>query len=106
MSDSSVSIRDSILHSASLLNKQLTTSGTVVVVDVPMGRMDIAESGAKLIVRLPADDGSIEKNNETIKSIKNGDQVIVVGILRKEQRRTFLQAKSVAKAQHNNGVEK
>jgi hypothetical protein len=78
-------VREAILHSATLLKSELTIRGRVVVLDLDLGRMDLSDAGAKLIVRiLPYDE------NGTIISV--GDVVTVTGMLKKEERRTFLQA--------------
>ena len=82
-------IRDAILHSANLLKTKVTVEGTVMVLDPNLGRMDVARDGAKLIVRLAA--------NGIVDGIFVGDEVAVTGMLRKEQRRTFLQATQVKK---------
>ena len=82
-------IRDAILHSADLLKTKVTVEGTVMVLDPNLGRMDVARDGAKLIVRLAA--------NGIVDGIVVGDEVAVTGMLRKEQRRTFLQATQVQK---------
>ena len=92
-----VTIQCAIFKSAELLNKELTVQGTVVLVDPALNRMDIAENGAKLIVRLlvvPSSEQS-EKEEDPTSSVVVGSTVTVTGILRKEQRRTFLQATSV-----------
>ena len=58
--------------------------------------MDITDNGAKLIIRLTTtsggeDDDKDEGSDDAI-VVQVGDIVTVTGILRKEQRRTFLQA--------------
>jgi hypothetical protein len=82
-------IRDAILHSADLLKSKVSVEGTVMVLDPDLGRMDVARDGAKLIVRLAA--------NGIVDGMVVGDEVVVTGTLRKEQRRTFLQATHVQK---------
>jgi hypothetical protein len=82
-------IREAILHSADLLKTKVTVEGTVRVLDPDLGRMDMAREGSKLIVRLAA--------NIILDGIVVGDEVVVTGMLRKEQRRTFLQATQVQK---------
>ena len=79
--------REAILFSAKLLNKgEISVRGTTVVVDAELGRVDIALGGAKLIVRLPA----------SAKFPEMGTEITVQGVLKKEQRRTFLVASSFA----------
>lgn len=82
-------IREAILHSTDLLKTKVAVEGKVTVLDPDLGRMDVARDGAKLIVRLAA--------NEIAGGIAVGDEVVVMGVLRKEQRRTFLQATQVQK---------
>ena len=92
---STVTIQCAIFKSAELLNKELTIQGIVVLVDPALNRMDIAENGAKLIVRLlvvPSSEQS--EKEEPTSSVTVGSTVTITGILRKEQRRTFLQATS------------
>ena len=80
--------REAILHSAQFLKKTILVRGTVVLADERMGRVDIAYQGAKLILRLPP--------NSVSSSMPQVDQEIVVtGVLRKEQRRTFLMASKI-----------
>lgn len=88
MTTTNVTIRQAILHSADLLKKEITTSGKVVVLDRELGRMDISDGGAKLIVRIPKP--IINTDNLSI-----GDVVAVTGILKKEERRTFLEGNRV-----------
>ena len=85
------SIREAILHSATLLNTKISVRGTVVLMDSELGRMDVANDGAKLIVRLCME-------NSKVANIQVGNEVTVTGVLRKEQRRTFLQANRVENA--------
>jgi hypothetical protein len=82
-------IREAILHSANLLKTKVAVEGMVTVLDPDLGRMDVARDGAKLIVRLAA--------SEIADGIAVGDEVVVMGVLRKEQRRTFLEATQVQK---------
>ncbi|CAB9505082.1 expressed unknown protein [Seminavis robusta] len=106
--------REAVLHSADFLKRRntvITVRGTAVLVDKELGRVDIAHNGAKLIVRLPpeapagiviVDDGdhdakeNISSSQEEEKIVKSGIIVDVTGTLRKEQRRTFLQATSLS----------
>ena len=78
--------REAILHSAQFLKKTIVVRGTVVLADESMGRVDISHQGAKIILRLPS----------SIISMPQVDQEIVAtGVLRKEQRRTFLMVSKV-----------
>lgn len=78
--------REAILHSAQFLKKTISVQGTVVLADAELGRVDISHQGAKLIVRV---------NSSTSSMPQLQQQVVVTGVLRKEQRRTFLLADSV-----------
>lgn len=82
--------KQAIFHSASLLRKTITVQGKVVFQDVPLRRVDIAHEGAKLIVRLP--DALVL---ESAKNIAMNETIFVSGMLKKEQRRTFLEATKV-----------
>lgn len=104
--------REAILHSASLLKTEISVEGEVAILDRELRRLDLTSGGGKLIVRLrdaSAMDPStleLEKNIQAILSRESttrttsGDQydsrarvlVRVTGVLRKEQRRTFLAA--------------
>ncbi|KAL3929183.1 MAG: hypothetical protein SGBAC_012322 [Bacillariaceae sp.] len=100
--------RQVILHSADLLlAKQNDTTGKPIIIvikvqgqvalwDPELCRLDIAHKGAKLIVRTPASCCINETNDTTTKgSIQVGSTVVVQGVLKKEQRRTFLEATQV-----------
>ena len=86
--------REAILHSAKLLNQgNISVRGTVVLVDGELGRVDIAHGGAKLIIRVPSTttNGDMDaRHNMPI----TGAEIVVKGVLKKEQRRTFLLASS------------
>lgn len=99
--------REAILHSSDLLRTVIHVRGTAVLVDPERMRLDISHNGAKLIVRLPPDlpegiflvddFGGTRADCVTAKDIiKNGTVVTVKGRLRKEQRRTFLEAVSLS----------
>ena len=74
--------REAILHSADLLRKSITVKGTVVLADEALGRVDISHQGAKLIVRW----------NSKMEMPTVEQDIIITGVLKKEQRRTFLLA--------------
>jgi len=79
--------RDAILYSAQHLKKIIAVQGTIAMVDLDLSRIDICHQGAKLIVRLPPGKKQVEYQLDHV--------VLVQGVLRKEQRRTFLMASSV-----------
>ena len=91
--------KQAIFYSAELLLKKVvagnTTSSTlriavrgmIVWLDLERHRMDIAEAGGKLIVRW---NGPIDAS-----LLKEGVVVQVTGLLKKEQRHTFLEAVDV-----------
>ena len=86
-------IQEVIFHTASFLKKEVTVGGTVTVLDYELGRMDVSNNGAKLIVRVlnPSLFGGCTPKLDI------GDKVVVTGTLRKEQRRTFLEASHIVK---------
>jgi hypothetical protein len=112
--------REAILHSAAFLQKRnhvVNVRGTVVLVDIERSRVDISHNGAKLIVRLmpldelpqgivlvgdndTGDDIGHDEGEEcataTNDTIRRGTIINVRGTLRKEQRRTFMQAVSLS----------
>ena len=102
--------REAILHSAEFLPKRnhvIHVRGEVVLVDLERQRLDLAHQGAKLIVRLLeyppgiilVDDNDADTSrrvSETSTVVQKGSIVTVKGTLRKEQRRTFLQAISLS----------
>ena len=94
-----LSLRQVIFDPASYLNAPLVAvSGSVVVLDLEMARMDVSSDGAKLIVNLAKlDQSSVGKLACGEKSsIGIGSKVVVVGRVQKEQRRTFLEAASLS----------
>ena len=62
--------------------------GNIVLVDINLGRVDISDNGAKLIVEIGQIQGDIEL-------IQLGTRVLLTGIIKKHQRRTFQEAKQV-----------
>jgi hypothetical protein len=111
--------REAILHSADFLQKRnhvVNVRGTVVLVDSERSRLDISHNGAKLIVRLmPLDElpqgivlvddndasddrGHVCQESETSTKdiIQKGTLINVRGMLRKEQRRTYMLAVSLS----------
>ena len=75
----------------------VTVVGTVVLVDLGIERMDLSHDGAKLAVQL---DDLDEASRRVVAELSVADrpQVSVNGAVRKQQRRTFLQAASVSMA--------
>ena len=75
----------------------VTVVGTVVLVDLGIERMDLSHDGAKLAVQL---DHLDEASRRVVAELSVADrpQVSVNGAVRKQQRRTFLQAVSVSMA--------
>ena len=75
----------------------VTVVGTVVLVDLGIERMDLSHDGAKLAVQL---DHLDEASRRVVAELSVADrpQVSVNGSVRKQQRRTFLQAASVSMA--------
>lgn len=83
--------KEAILYSASLLGKTIDVQGVVVLLDWDRRRIDIAQNGAKLILRLPQEESSLLPKVPDVANIQTDHVLRVRGILRKEQRRTFLQ---------------
>jgi uncharacterized protein YdeI (BOF family) len=82
--------KQAIFHSAEFLktNTIVVVQGTIVLLDLERNRLDIAEDGGKLIVRVATDiiDPSL---------LNKDDRLQVTGTLKKEQRRTFLDATNI-----------
>ena len=95
--------KQAIFHSAELLFRHVHTAptpiavqGTIVLLDLERRRMDIAEGGGKLIVRWSeAIDVSL---------LTEGTVVQATGQLKKEQRRTFIEAEVVRMVQVDAGI--
>lgn len=88
-----LSPKEAILFSASLLGKTIDVQGIVVLLDLDRQRIDIAQNGAKLILRLPPPESPPQIND--VANIQTETVLRVRGILRKEQRRTFLQVEKL-----------
>lgn len=80
-------IRQVIFSPSDYLNGSTTVSGVIVLLDVSLGRMDISHDGAKMIV----DVGNVT----SAEGLREGSQVLVKGLVKKQQRRTFLAAEHV-----------
>lgn len=88
--------KEAILFSASFLGKSIDVEGIVVLVDLDRQRIDIAQNGAKLILRLPPQEKSEQSSIDHVGHNIQTDHVLRVrGILKKEQRRTFLQVEQL-----------
>lgn len=84
------SISDTIFDPAAFLNKTIVVEGRCVMLDRELKRMDISDAGAKLICRLDQVDTS------DVAKLSEASVVRVTGMIKKEQRRTFILAQSVA----------
>lgn len=78
---------EAILHSAEFLKKTISVRGTIAFLDLKLQRMDVAKDGGKLVIRLTELQDGV--------GLSEGQGVTVIGILRKEQRRTFLEATEI-----------
>lgn len=91
--------KEAILYSTSLLGKTIDVQGMVVLLDLDRQRIDIAHNGAKLILRLPSQESMIGQPWNTtdidIATIQTETVLRVRGVLKKEQRRTFLQVEQL-----------
>ena len=89
-------LRTVIFDPASCSNKVTHTFGSVVLVDLAIDRMDIAHDGAKLALQLDGlDEASRRVVTELSAFIAEKPQVVVTGAVRKQQRRTFMEATCV-----------
>lgn len=98
--------KQAIFHSAELLKQEIVVQGKLVALDLERRRLDIAEGGGKLIVRLMNDEqcqvaASIWNKALVVEedSTSRADALLlqVQGKLKKEQRRTFLEATKIRK---------
>ena len=80
--------KEAIFDPASYGQALVTVEGTVVVLDRELGRIDISAGGAKLICR-------IDEMAAASDMLAEASVVRVTGRLRKQQRRTFLEAVDV-----------
>ena len=81
-------IQQIIFAPGDFFNKTTLVEGNIVLVDINLGRVDISDNGAKLIVEIGQIQGDIEL-------IQLGTRVLLTGIIKKHQRRTLLEAKQV-----------
>ena len=93
MSDHAIktSVRDVIFAPATFMGagKLVEVRGRAVVVDLQINRVDMSANGAKIIV------GVTETDPAALRGLREGAEVVVVGSVKKEQRRTFIEATSV-----------
>jgi hypothetical protein len=86
-----LTVRDAILHAASLTGSGGTiiiVHGKIVAFDEEVGRIDISEGGAKLIV---------DASNATLKEgLAVGDEISVTGKLMRKQRRLYMVAQEIS----------
>ena len=88
------SIRHVLFDPAAFLHSSVTVVGAVAMMDAKLGRVDVAHDGAKLIVQI----GSLE--DSSLLRIENGEIdvssfVAITGRIKKQQRRTYMEATSV-----------
>lgn len=82
-------IQQVIFSPGELLKSDVKVAGTIVLLDRNLCRMDISDEGAKLIVEV----GRVSDLGEL--DIVEGSRVSVLGRVRKQQRRTFLEAERI-----------
>ena len=83
-------LRD-IIFQPSTFSSGVEVSGTVVMVDLERGRIDIADNGARLICDIDGCDITTGKE-----SLAESCVVTVTGVVKKRERRMFLDAVSVS----------
>ena len=81
------SIRQVIFSPAEFFKQSTSVAGRVVLLDHDLGRLDISDDGAKLTVEI----GSVQLGE----TIQMGCRVLVTGRVKKQQRRTFLEAQHI-----------
>ena len=96
MTGANVTLRAVILDPLSYKDS-VTVVGTVVLVDLGIERMDISHDGAKLALQLDhLDEASRRVVAELSAFVADRPQVAVTGAVRKQQRRTYMQAARVS----------
>ena len=90
--DHDVTVQAVIFDPAAFVGRTVRVAGKCVLLDLALGRLDIAANGAKLIVQLEHVD---EGGRDVIGVLSAGMDVVVVGAVKKQQRRTFMDAASV-----------
>ena len=88
-----ISLRELLFDPARFFSADVVVTGTIVVLDLDMDRMDLSCDGAKLIVHI----GKVDRQSSTAllpgpTQLGCGSVVSVVGRPCKQQRRTFLEA--------------
>jgi hypothetical protein len=81
------SIRQVIFSPADHFKQITTVAGCIVLLDLSLDRMDISDGGAKIIVQV-AQVPSMDRLTE-------GSRVLVTGRVKKQQRRTYIEAEAV-----------
>lgn len=93
------SVRQVLFDPARFFTRDAVVTGTIVVLDLKLGRLDLAADGAKMIVHIGAID---EQSSEALlpgpEQLACGSVVNVVGRSKKSQRRTFFEARSLQRA--------
>lgn len=87
---SSATIRQVIFSPAEYFKQTTTVTGVIVLLDRDLGRIDITDDGAKLIVEV----GHV---TTAAADLLVGSRVLITGRVKKQQRRTFLEAHAVVK---------
>ena len=90
--DHDATVQAVIFDPAAFVGRTVRVAGKCVLLDLALGRLDIAANGAKLIVQLEHVD---EGGRDVIGVLSAGMDVVVVGAVKKQQRRTFMDAASV-----------
>jgi hypothetical protein len=90
--DHDATVQAVIFDPAAFVGRSVRVAGKCVLLDLALGRLDIAANGAKLIVQLEHVD---EGGRDVIGVLSAGMDVVVVGAVKKQQRRTFMDAASV-----------
>ena len=95
------SLQEIIFDPRALGKDTVTASGIVVLKDPDLQRIDITDNGAKLIVRF----GGVDRRSRQCidEQMDVGSRVLVTGKVRKQQRRTFLEATSISFT-HDTGI--
>lgn len=83
----SATIQQIIFSPANYFKRSTIVQGTVVLIDRDLGRIDISDRGARIIVEI----GQIESIGEIVMS----SNVLITGVVKKQQRRTFIVADKV-----------
>lgn len=82
------SLREVLLEAHDLCSHRVRVVGAVALVDASLGRLDLRHDGAKVIVRVTGAPAA------QLAGVQIGHVLAVTGRLRREQRRTFVEAES------------